>query len=245
MLYSTRKQTEHFEEALVELGVLGLLEIEGQKLLRESAELQEETGDQPAEKTLDAVKRGLWKQKQKNRIARAAGVIRPVFVRAAVVFFAIFLGAGSMLITSAEAREYVYQLVFTVHDRYSEVVIPEESGNTASKSHFEYQITFIPDGYQCTYDASTPRTSSYIYSNAQNDSFTIMIIELTDQGNQAIRFDTEDADSIQPIRINESLGLLILKQGDTQIVWQDSSTYFSVASDLPSETVIKIAEGIV
>ena len=45
MLYSTRKQTEHFEEALVELGVLGLLEIEGQKLLRESAELQEETGD--------------------------------------------------------------------------------------------------------------------------------------------------------------------------------------------------------
>lgn len=245
MLYSTRKQTEHFEEALVELGVLGLLEIEGQKLLRESAELQEETGDQPTEKTLDAVKRGLWIQKQKTRIARAAGAIRPVFVRAAVVFFAVFLGAGSMLITSAEAREYVYQLVFTVHDRYSEVVIPESSSNTAVKNCKEYQVTFVPQGYYKVLDTADEYGAIYGYFNDEEDFFTVTILQLDDPESQTIRFDTEDADSIQPIRINESLGLMILKQGDTQIVWQDSSTYFSVASDLPSETVIKIAEGIV
>ena len=245
MLYSTRKQTEHFEEALVEPGVLGLLEIEGQKLLRESAELQEETGDRPAEKTLDAVKRGLWKQKQKNRIARAAGVIRPVFVRAAVVFFAVFLGAGSMLITSAEAREYVYQLVFTVHDRYSEVVNSKASNNETFKSYFGYGVNYIPDGYQCTFKTSNDLGVIYVYSDSEDNSFSVTISQLNGSGNQTVRFDTENSDSIQPIAVNNSLGLMIEEDGCTQIVWQNSQTFFSVISQLPSETVIKIAEGIV
>lgn len=245
MVYSTRKQTERFEDALMELGALGLLEIEGQKLLQESSELNAAEETQPTEKTWNTVKRNLWKQEQKNRLAKAAGVIRPIFVRAAVVFFAIFLGAGSVLITSAEVREYVYQMVFTVHDRYSEVVIPAIPDNQEQKSCLEYKVTYIPDGFHCDDEILEEWATLYSYTNAEEALLTITIIQLSDSENQVIRFDTEDADSIQPIQINESLGLMILKQGDTQIVWQNSWTWFSVASDLPSETVIKIAEGIV
>ena len=69
MVYSTRKQTERFEDALMELGALGLLEIEGQKLLQESSELNAAEETQPTEKTWNTVKRNLWKQKQKNRFS--------------------------------------------------------------------------------------------------------------------------------------------------------------------------------
>ena len=85
MVYSTRKQTERFEDALMELGALGLLEIEGQKLLQESSELNAAEETQPTEKTWNTVKRNLWRQKQKNRISKATKVIRPVFVRAALL----------------------------------------------------------------------------------------------------------------------------------------------------------------
>lgn len=50
MVYSTRKQTERFEDALMELGALGLLEIEGQKLLQESSELNVAEETQPTER---------------------------------------------------------------------------------------------------------------------------------------------------------------------------------------------------
>ena len=59
MVYSTRKQTERFEDALMELGALGLLEIEGQKLLQESSELNAAEETQPTEKTWNTVKKEL------------------------------------------------------------------------------------------------------------------------------------------------------------------------------------------
>ena len=57
MVYSTRKQTERFEDALMELGALGLLEIKGQKLLQESSELNAAEETQPTEKTWNTVKK--------------------------------------------------------------------------------------------------------------------------------------------------------------------------------------------
>ena len=243
MIYNTRKQTERFEDALMELGALGLLEIEGQKLLQESSELNAAEETQPTEKTWNTVKRNLWKQEQKNRLAKAAGVIRPIFVRAAVVFFAIFLGAGSVLITSAEAREYIYQLAFTVHDRYSEVVIPE-ADNTKFQEDPVYDLTYIPEDLRLEEKIESDGKTIYSYCSNNDNQLVISITNIDFESQNTFRFDTEEADSIEPITINQSAGLKIIKQGRTQIVWQNSQTYFSVISDLPDETVVKIAEGI-
>ena len=121
MVYSTRKQTERFEDTLMELGALGLLEIEGQKMLQESSELNAAEETRPTKNTWNTVKRNLWRQKQKNRISKATKVIRPVFVRAAVFFFALFLGTGSILVASADAREVLYRLLFSEYERYIEI----------------------------------------------------------------------------------------------------------------------------
>ena len=243
MVYSTRKQTERFEDVLMELGALGLLEIEGQKLLQESSELNAAEETQPTEKTWNTVKRNLWRQEQKNRLAKAAEIIRPIFVRAAVVFFAIFLGAGSVLITSAEVREYVYQMVFTVHDRYSEVVIPEVD-NAEYQEDPVYNLTYLPDGLWLEEKIESNGKTIYSYSSNDDNLLTISITNINFESQNTFRFDSENADLIESININQSEGLKIIKQGRTQIVWKNSQTYFSVISDLPGETVVKIAEGI-
>lgn len=162
MVYSTRKQTERFEDALMELGALGLLEIKGQKLLQESSELNAAEETQPTEKTWNTVKRNLWKQKQKNRISKATKVIRPVFVRAAVFFFALFLGTGSILVASADAREILYRLLFSEYERYIEID-PTPVINETFVDLEEYQAagaafgpTYVPKGAELIEVSSVP-----------------------------------------------------------------------------------------
>lgn len=252
MLYSTRKQTEHFEEALVELGVLGLLEIEGQKLLRESAELQEETGDQPAEKTLDAVKRGLWKQKQKTRIARAAGVIRPVFVRAAVVFFAVFLGAGSVIMASANAREVLYRLLFSEHERYIEInPIPQINDSFVDLEEYQaagatFGPTYVPEGVELIEVSSVPYVTMATYEKqTNNDDYTFMFFSITEMTESAVfRVDSEDADRIERFMVGDSEGLLIVKGEFTGITWYVGNELLDVYTNLPTEEAIRFAQGI-
>ena len=252
MVYSTRKQTERFEDALMELGALGLLEIEGQKLLQESSELNAAEETQPTEKTWNTVKRNLWKQKQKNRISKAAKVIRPVFVRAAVFFFALFLGTGSILVASAEAREILYRLLFSEYERYIEID-PAPVISEAFVDLEEYQVaeaafgpTYVPEGAELIEVSSVPYVTSALYEKeSNNDDYIFMVFSITEMTEGATyRVDSEDADRIEYMTIGESEGLLIVKDDFTGITWYVGDTLLDVISILPTEEVINFAQGI-
>lgn len=252
MVYSTRKQTERFEDALMELGALGLLEIEGQKLLQESSELNAAEETQPTEKTWNTVKRNLWRQKQKNRISKAAKVIRPVFVRAAVFFFAVFLGTGSILVASADAREVLYRLLFSEYERYIEID-PAPVISEAFVDLEEYQAagaafgpTYVPDKVVLTKWFSGEYDLMFAYDNPKNSqkkyTLTFSITKMTEGA--TYRVDSEDADRIEYMTIGESEGLLIVKDDFTGITWYVGDTLLDVISNLPTEEVIKFAQGI-
>ena len=237
---------KELDDAVLRLAALGLLEIAGKTYRAEfDATYPDKIVEMPSTDKIDQIERAITREERREKLGKIQRVIVPIVTKAAVVFFVFFLGFSTVLITSADAREFFYQLVFTVHDRYSEVVIPEKLDEEMSKACYEYEVAYIPDGYQCSYEASTPRSSSYVFSNDENSSFNVMIIELSDSSDQTVRFDTENTDSIQPVVINNSLGLMILKEEYTQIVWQKSNVYFSVESALPSEIVIQIAQGII
>lgn len=249
MVYSTRKQTERFEDALMELGALGLLEIEGQKLLQESSELNVAEETQPTEKTWNTVKRNLWRQKQKNRISKATKVIRPVFVRAAVFFFALFLGTGSILVASADAREVLYRLLFSEYERYIEIDPAPVISETFVDLE-EYQAagaafgpTYVPEGIVLTEIDSGTYITMCAYDTPEMDCFlTFTITEMTE--NASYRIDSEDADRVEYMAIGESEGLLIVKGDFTGITWYVGDILLDVISNLPTEEVIKFAQGI-
>lgn len=171
-------------------------------------------------------------------------VAAPVVTGAAALFLVFLLGVSAVLITSADAREYLYNLVFTVHERYSEVYIPEDPAQVESWDPAEYRINFIPEGYELEQHEGTGELNAYIYFNPDGDFITIEIHYLNPKYEFTARFDTEDADSIETVTIGSSSGLKIIKDGATQIVWQNEDAFFSVFSRLPSETVVQIAESI-
>lgn len=249
MIYSTRKQTERFEDALLELGALGLLELEGQKLLQESAQLNAPEARNPDEKVLNAVKRNLWKQTQKDRVSKAVRIIRPVFVRAAVFFFALFLGTGSILVASADAREILYRLLFSEYERYIEID-PTPVINETFVDLEEYQAagaafgpTYVPEGIVLTeIDSGTYITMCAYDTPEMNCFLTFTITEMTE--NASYRIDSEDADQIEYMTIGESEGLLIVKGDFTGITWYVGDTLLDVYTNLPTEEAIKFAEGI-
>lgn len=236
---------KELDDAVLRLAALGLLEIAGKSYKAEfDASYPNKIVEMPSADKIDQIERAIKREERREKLGRIQRSIVPLVTKAAVVFFVFFLGFSTVLITSADAREFFYQLVFTVHDRYSEVVNAETSNKEDLKPYSEYQVTYIPDGYQCTFETSNNLGVIYAYSNGDGNSFSITINQLNGSGNQTIRFDTEDANSIQPIVINDSLGLMIVEDENIQIVWQNSQTFFSVISQLPSEIVIRIAEGI-
>ena len=252
MVYSTSKQTERFEDTLMDLGTLGLLEIEGQKLLEESARLNAAAEEQPADKIKHVVERALWKQAQKERISKAAKVIRPVFVRAAVFFFTIFLGTSSVLIASASARQALYRLLFLEYERYIEID-PNPVIDDAFVDLEEYQAAeatfgpiYVPEGVELTEYFSDEFTKMFGYDSpegsAEKKTLTFTITEMTDGA--TFRVDSEDADLIEPIMIGESEGLLIVKGDFTGITWYVGDVLLDVYTTIPTEEAIKFAQGI-
>lgn len=252
MIYSTRKQTERFEDVLMELGTLGMLELEGQKLLQESAKLNAAEENNPDEKVLNAVKRNLWKQKQKDRVSKAVRIIRPVFVRAAVFFFALSLGTGSILIASADAREVLYRMLFSEYERYIEID-PSPVIDESFVDLEEYQAagaafgpTYVPSSVELTECYSSEYDILFAYDSLENSqtnyTLTFSITKIT--GESTYRVDSEDAERIEYIMIGESEGLLIVKGDFTGITWYVGDTLLDVISNLPTEEVIKFAQGI-
>jgi len=71
---------------------------------------------------------------------------------------------------------------------------------------------------------------------------TFTITEMTE--NASYRIDSEDADRIEYITIGESEGLLIVKGDFSGITWYVGDILLDVISNLPTEEVIKFAQGI-
>lgn len=252
MNYNTAKQTLQLDDALLELGVLGLLEIEGQKLLQENELLLAEDAPLPTTVTEQMLDRHLWVQRQKERFAKAGHFLRPHFVRAAVLFFAVCLGSGSVIVASADVRKALYKIVYDRTARYIEITQPPVLDDSFKdldrykEAGSPYGVTYVPEGVSLT-DAWPSGDGAVFGYNSPGDSDkweTIAFIVSHPTGNGSYRIDSENADRIEEFIIGDSVGLLIVKGDFTTITWFEGGTLLDVYSNLPTEEVIKFAMGI-
>ena len=56
--------------------------------------------------------------------------------------------------------------------------------------------------------------------------------------------DTENAQKIEAIKINDSAGLLVEKNGFSSLAWNDGSNFFWLRGEIDSAELIKVAEGL-
>lgn len=102
-----------------------------------------------------------------------------------------------------------------------------------------YAPTYIPEGY--IFDEKQELTTRAIitYSNG-NSYFTITQSNKT----ASLHMDTEDADSISEVMINNSQGILVEKDGFSSLAWNVDENFFWVRGEIESAELTKVAEGI-
>lgn len=254
MIYSNQKQLSQLEDDVFKLALLGLLEIEGRSLVLEDEQLRESGGydDIPAPKKseLAKIERMLRRQKIKRKIMNILKRISPLFTKIAVFFMVFWIGIGTVLVTSADAREMLYQLIVDQYEKYS-VVNPDwnsqalpENAQTFLEAGASAVPTYVPEQLEFADIESGIYSVNAYYEGVDQPDLFLSFKQITSTGNDELQIDTENADSIRNIMIGDSLGMVVQKEQTTHIVWNVGSKVFFVLTNLEYEEALNFVLGI-
>ena len=239
---SREKLQEQYEDLLFKKVMALHCEKESLEILDER---QEDT--EPDMELLDKI---LEKSKRKQTSTAVFLLLKKAVVCVSVFFFVCVLSFSSVLVVSAEAREYVkdalYHLIFEYDERYTAVGIGEATGFVDPHLYTwegAYAPTHIPEGYVYNEEYSdfdlTDGTAFTVYFK---DEQVLVFTQSNDS--TLIKVDTENADRVEHIMIGESEALLVEKKGSTTIVWSCGSKMLMVDGNDVTAKIIKVAEGI-
>ena len=145
-----RQQLLRLEEELFDTALLGLLELEGRRLMEENRQLSSDPGnDGKVARLRKLEKRARQRQSLWSRWKTAQKVLKPEVVHAAVVFLILSMSTGALLWASADAREILYTLVITQYEQYAQINYHRELGSGRPKEEERKYIAagaaFIPN----------------------------------------------------------------------------------------------------
>lgn len=233
----SKKAIDEKYEDLLFTKVMALYAEEESKKILEEINTEEQA-------TPEAVKKIYSKIERKKIFADFWKYSRKILQFAAMVVFVAVISVSSVVVASASARtamaETLYKIIYETHEKYTEIK-PEEN-LTYDKNKDEYVGTYfpayIPNGFKVTEKYEVPGIA--ICSYAKGDENIIFLQQSPD----LYHIDTENAEVIQNITINESEALLVIKEGLTTICMNREKIMISVLSNTDTYTALKFAEGI-
>lgn len=155
----------------------------------------------------------------------------------AIILLAV-VGVGSAAAMNIQAvREPVLNFVFNQTGKDKTKVNISEN----TKSKIEYNINYVPDGYNCTKKQYLTENSQIIYK-FENTNHNLIYIYI--QLNQD--FDTYQ--NMDKSKYNESIhnnrSYYFINGKKNKLLWYKSNTIFNISSTLSENELIKIAENI-
>lgn len=185
------------------------------------------------------------KKERKENMAILFKFAKKGFVFAASFFFVVVLSLSSVVVAFADVREYVketiYNLVYLHDEKYTQISVGQAS-NFIDPEYYDwngaYAPTYLTAGYvyDSKFDASG--NHSIIYTNGDK----IIVFAQFETSN--FNMDTENANIIETIIINESEALLVIKGEEVSIGWNIGDTMLYINGYESREEIIKIASGI-
>lgn len=163
---------------------------------------------------------------------------------AAMVVFVAVISISSVVVASANARtavaETLYKMLYETTEHYTE--INSEDPLTYDKNRDEmvgkYVPTYIPEGFEMTEKYDIPGQYIAVYSKGEKS----IIFMQTSPG--SYRVDSENAQVMQDIIINDSEALLIVKDGLTTVCLNGEKIMLLIMGDTDTYTTLEFAEGI-
>ncbi len=238
---SEKAMTEKYEDYVFTKVMALYAEEESAKILRR---LEEE----PFEANPKAIEKIYSKIERRENLSNVWKYSRKLLQFAAMVVFVAVVSVSSVVVASADAREAVaeaiYHLVLRETDRYTEVSIGNSSGFIDPEIYDwegAYAPTYMPEGFILIDKIKIPNKKIMTYGTESASEYVI----ITQAGENATLYtDTENADIVRNITINESDALYIEKNGSITIAFSCEDTFIFLSGELESSEIIKIAEGL-
>lgn len=165
---------------------------------------------------------------------------------AAMVVFVAIISLSSVVVAFADVREAVvdaiYHLVYEDNERYTEISKGEYTGFIDQELYNwegAYAPTYIPEGF--IFIENTTGLDSHTHTYEKGDEF--ILIEQKNI-NYTTHIDTEDASLIKEVIINDSVGLLVEKNGLSYVSWSCGDTLFFICGNISSAEIIRVSEGL-
>ena len=164
---------------------------------------------------------------------------------AAMIVFVTVVSLSSVVVASADVRkalaDAIYHLAYEDYDRYTEIKLGETTGFVDGEQfdwEGAYAPTYVPEGfvldklskYETRIVAEYLRDSEYIVFSQAYQSIT--------------QIDSENAEINEMIQIGDSDGLLVVKNGMTDILWSRGDTVFHLYGMGETNEMVKMAESI-
>ncbi|ADY54475.1 hypothetical protein Sgly_0104 [Syntrophobotulus glycolicus DSM 8271] len=240
------KLTDEYEEALIKLAMASYAEHEGKILMQQNEELKNDPVYQPTteakRKFKKILNRQYYKQKTKNCFQASYRYLN----KAAIIFLFIIILLSISVVTIEAVRIKVLNLFINMQEKYTEIRLEDRGGENIAGNNIyinwdnAYAPTDIPLGYSISNLLNNKSFKTIEYTNDNNG---IIIFQQFDD-DVISNVDTENADSIEKIKIQGHEGLFVNKDGKQTITWGNDTYIFSITTNLQKEDIIKIAESV-
>lgn len=185
---------------------------------------------------------------EKLKKAAARKVSWKRFARSAVAAILVVLIGFSMLCAfNTEVRATVIGWFKKTFENYTTYWFND---NVEDDVIPEYDITWIPEGYELVFDETLPDTIMKLYQNPQNELEGFTFACFKPQVDSPVTAETLGAQYIvEQVHINGNAGDLYISLDPNEshgLIWSDNSNQvaFTITSFLPPEVILHIAESV-
>ncbi len=246
-LWTKEQCVEAYDELMIKIGLSSLAEIEGRELIAENERLKATPQFKTTPEIEKRIRRTVEQGLRRKSFKKVMGGMYKATSHVAVVFLAVTILFSSTMIASAEFRGAVYKMVFTTEPRYTLIELDSRTDMEFVDSEVytwehAFAPTVMPSGYSVSEVVGTSSTHNVVYKNS--DGGEIIFFQNNGSGRATMQVDTENAQLVQNVFINDSEGLLVSKDGFNQLVWRLGGSMLRLSSKENADTLLAIAKGI-
>lgn len=181
------------------------------------------------------MERLIQKTKRKTRIRRCLQSI-------AVAALVVVIGLSTWLAVDTEARAAVIEWIRTV---YEDSIVYEFFHPSAVEENISYQLGWVPDGYTLVEEVVGDTMHAAVYQ--RSDEVIYFIYSLSDEYSQ-VEFIPGNSET-ELVTVLENAGEFYAAKDESEtnaLVWfdEESGVFFSIASSLDQESMLKMAESV-
>jgi len=246
--HDNTKRFADYEDNLWRVIMFDYAKHEGKELFEENEIIKNDPQYKPSDAERKKFHKLLDKSLRRHKIRSLLKTLKKMFIIFAIVVLALIL-IYMALFTFVEAfRIEVSNFFLTFEKKPEPITLSGNSGNAgfdeliAAGLRNTHAPSYIPEGYWID-EISDMGDGSKIITYINDDGEDIDFWEL--DPTMKTNIDTENADIIKYILINEKEGLFVLKKDLISISWSNDDKVFLLMANISEEEIMKIAESVI